>query len=312
MTALSPVPRPPDHLAGQAGFSGKPAIGAMRFMFRGLSAVAPDIAAELALRVFLTPQRHRVPDWERTYRDTARTGEIQVARRKVATYRWGRSSRRVLLCHSWGGRATQLGAFVDGLLERGMQAVGFDAPAHGQSDGKRTDMMEYSAAVAAMVGAYGPFDAIIGHSFGAGNALFAQRRHGFDVQRIALIGCFAHGRDITERFGRLLDIPANVIERMRHRLERRYDGALRWDTLDIAAMAAGSTADILLLHDRDDREIPHADAERIVARCGETVTLLSTDGLGHRRILRNPGVVRRVCSFVDVGLDAATRASRTL
>ncbi|WP_231668320.1 alpha/beta hydrolase [Ralstonia solanacearum] len=76
-----------------------------------------------------------------------------------------------MLCHAWGGRGTQLADFVPALLARGYEVLAFDAPGHGDSDGKQTDMVAYTRLIAWMAERFGPLHAIIGHSFGAGNTI---------------------------------------------------------------------------------------------------------------------------------------------
>ena len=56
----------------------------------------------------------------------------------------------------------------------------------------------------------------------------------------------------------------------------------------------------LVVHDRQDKEVPHADGVR-VAGTWPAGTLVSTEGLGHRRLLCDPGVVDTVTRFVTSG-----------
>ena len=55
---------------------------------------------------------------------------------------------------------------------------------------------------------------------------------------------------------------------------------------------------ILLVHDRSDAEIPFSHAE-LLQRASNGAELLATDGLGHRRILRDPTVIRQAVQFVS-------------
>ena len=286
-----------DRSTADVGFAKKSGMHFLRLTFSGLSRLLPETAAALSLRLFLTPQRHRTPAWEEPFLASASKQALSVAGKDVVVYAWGESSSRVLLCHSWGGRGTQLAAFVKPLRDLGYSVVAFDAPAHGQSAGRRTDMIEYSAAVNEIVRIAGPFHGIIGHSFGAANALFAKREYRFQAEKIVLIGCFAHGSWVTDRFGEVLGIPAGIIARMRRRLEERYGGRLRWDRLAITEMTRAESAQLLLVHDKDDKEIPYSHAQQLLAACSDNAELYSTEGLGHRRILRDPGVSAKVCEF---------------
>lgn len=282
----------------RASFAGSPVLRMVRSVYPVFATLAPTLAARTALSLFLTPQRHKTPAWEREHLATARQAELKVGDRVFRTYAWGEGSRTIVMCHSWAGRGTQLGAFVSELTRRGFRVVAFDAPAHGASAGRQTDMMEYSAAVAEVVTHFAPVHGLLGHSFGAGNALFSWRRFRFPVERVALIGCFSNAIWVTERFGELVGIPQPTIAAMRSALERRHGGELRWDSLDIGEMAREFPGQVLAVHDRDDAEIPYFHAERLLAASGRPAgSLLTTSGLGHRRIVRDPGVVKAVADF---------------
>lgn len=293
-------------VAVDVGFVKKPGMRLLRLIFSVLAKVSPRSAAALSLRLFLTPQRHRIPSWQKPFIASAERQALTVAGKKVVVYTWGKSSKKILLCHSWGGRGTQLAAFVKPLLDLGYTVFAFDAPAHGQSTGRQTDMMEYSATIHELVRSVGPFYGIIGHSFGAGNALLAKREYGFPAEKMALIGCFAHGSWVTDRFGEALNIPSAVIARMRRLLEERYGGRLQWERLAITDMVKAESARILLVHDKDDKEVPYSHAQLLITACSGKAELYTTEGLGHRRILRDPSVLVQICDFFGAQAIAST------
>jgi hypothetical protein len=51
------------------------------------------------------------------------------------------------------------------------------------------------------------------------------------------------------------------------------------------------------VHDRGDAVIPYADAEALAAVWPQ-LAVMTTDGLGHRDILADAAVIRRVVEFV--------------
>lgn len=281
-----------------AVFADSPAVRVLRGIYPGVSRIAPSIAARLALRLFLTPQNHKTPQWERPHAATAELGRVTSGGKPFQTYSWGNGDKVIVLCHSWGGRATQLAPFIPRLTELGFRVIGFDAPAHGRSGSGQTDMMEYSDAIGAVVSRFSPVYGILGHSFGAGNALFAEHRFGFEIEKMALIGCFSHAIWVTERFGEILGIPGSTIESMRKLLEDRYNGQLDWEQLDIGKFARTFKGDLLFVHDTQDQEIPYFHVERLLEASGRSASsLLTTTGLGHRRVLRSQTVIDGVSRF---------------
>jgi pimeloyl-ACP methyl ester carboxylesterase len=168
----------------RVGFADKPGIAALRIIFPIMAKLAPKTAAGLALKIFLKPPRHKEPAWEAHFSSTAEQENVEFDGKRVVLYSWGHSEKKILLCHAWGGRGTQLAKFIEPLISKGYRVIAFDAPGHGRSSGKMTDMMEYSAAIHAIERHVGGVDALVAHSFGAGNAMFAVSRFNIHVSKI--------------------------------------------------------------------------------------------------------------------------------
>jgi pimeloyl-ACP methyl ester carboxylesterase len=93
---------------------------------------------------------------------------------------------------------------------------------------------------------------------------------------------------------------------MKQSIERRF--GFRWEDFDVLRAARKMTAPLLVFHDRGDRDVAWTDGEAIAA-AWPGAELVSTEGLGHRRIVHDPEVVSRTIAFL-AGTKRATRASR--
>jgi pimeloyl-ACP methyl ester carboxylesterase len=82
---------------------------------------------------------------------------------------------------------------------------------------------------------------------------------------------------------------------MQRRIERRF--GTPWDGLRGREIAPRLDLPLLVLHDRDDAEVPCAHGETLAA-AWPGARLHRTSGLGHRRILRDPEVVARSVAFL--------------
>ena len=78
---------------------------------------------------------------------------------------------------------------------------------------------------------------------------------------------------------------------------------MRWDDIHIPTLAAHLRVPVLVAHDREDPDVPYGHAEEIV-RAWPEARLLTTAGLGHRAILRDPAVVRATAEFFHEGVTA--------
>jgi pimeloyl-ACP methyl ester carboxylesterase len=210
----------------------------------------------------------------------------------------------VILVHGWEGRGSQLARFVPPLLERGLRVVTFDAPGHGDSTLRRASVVEHARALRTVGLATGPVHAVIGHSVGGAAALFATRL-GFEARRFALVAAPATPAKFAAHFARQLEIGDDVKARMIARLEARYD--LPFAAIDAAIDARRLRSPLLVVHDASDPVVPLAEGRTLAAAAGRG-ELRETTGLGHRAILRDPGVIDAVTRFVAEGAGTRTFA----
>src|ERR687889_951115 len=112
-------------------------LGSIRLFFAVLGRLSPVLAGRLAARLFARPRHHARPDREREL--IARGTRVALPDGLHATA-WG-AGPTVLLVHGWEGRGAQLGAFVDPLVAAGFRVVALDNPAHGESNGSRSDLI---------------------------------------------------------------------------------------------------------------------------------------------------------------------------
>lgn len=266
-----------------------------RFAFETVGPRLPALATSWAERLFLTPGRYRPRDRERYALSTGRALDVPSGFGRLAAWSWG-AGPVVVLVHGWGGAGAQLTAFVPSLVSAGFTVVTFDAPAHGASPGRTSSLLDFSEALRDVARRVGEPHAIVAHSMGAPASALALRA-GLHAERAVFLGPPADVRDATARFARAFGLPATVREAMEARLEQRF--GVRMSELNVPATAAAlkhPTA-LLVVHDRDDRDVPWQDGAR-VATAWPGAKLVTTAGLGHRRVLRDPGVIDAVTSFI--------------
>jgi pimeloyl-ACP methyl ester carboxylesterase len=257
-----------------------------------LSRTAPAVASRVAMDLFMTPRRYQRPAREQEVLASAERFVVTAAGQPVQAWRWG-SGPAVLLVHGWEGRGSQLAAFVAPLVARGFSAVAFDAPGHGASAGNRSSLPHFAWAVRAVADAVHP-RAVIAHSLGCAATTLAIRE-GFAVERLVYISPPLEPSDYVTRFGDILNITRPVLDRMKERIERRF--LRKWSDYSLARSAPGMTTPLLVIHDRDDEDTFWAEGDAL-AKLWPSATMITTEGLGHRRILRDANVVEAGTNFI--------------
>lgn len=259
-----------------------------------LDRVAPELVARGALRLWCRPARA-------THRPTIPGGTaFRVG--PIVGQTWG-DGPAVYLVHGWGGHRGQLASLVEPLVAAGLRVVAYDAPAQGDSGAgdlgrRRTTLPEMMSALDTVIAAQGPAHAVVGHSMGAAASALAVL-DGTATQRLVLVTPLADPSTYTVGFAHTLGFS----ERTRHRFVVRMEALAgrRLADLDIPVRAANAGRPLpaaLILSDRDDKEADHADGARI-ARAWPGAELVVSEGLGHRRILRDEETIKRIVEFAS-------------
>jgi pimeloyl-ACP methyl ester carboxylesterase len=271
-------------------------VGFYRARLRAEALVDADGAADLALRLFSSPQRHRRPDRERLALAKAERHPYLIDGRPHAAWSFG-DGPAVLLLHGWEGRGAQLFAFVEPLVARGFRVVAIDAPAHGSSPGSLSTAYELAAALHAVARTVPRVHAVVAHSLG-GLASAIAVDEGLEIERLVVIGAPFSPEAALETLTRILALPKGVRDRVAEKIALR--SRFTWDELTDGEVWRALPIPLCVVHDSDDKAVPLVDAHAIANLSGGA--LIETRGLGHHRVLRDPEVVSRVVDFID---DAA-------
>ncbi|MEZ5855242.1 MAG: alpha/beta hydrolase [Hyphomicrobiaceae bacterium] len=224
----------------------------------------------------------------------------------VETYTFapaGPSKAGVLVLHGWSGEAAFMGAVGDFLRRRGYRAVLLDMPAHGLSEGRVTTLFDCARAALEVAEALGPIRFVFSHSIGAMAALAAGEGHAplprsYPFAAYVLIAMPDAFGDVTRNFGAEIGLTPGALRAFEARLEALAGRPIGDFTGGKLLSAVGRPA--LLLHARDDAEVPFACSEAMAQTTG--AALQAFDRLGHRAILYAPQAVRAGTAFLDTQL----------
>ena len=258
--------------------------------FSAGSRVAPGLTAAVAERLFFTTRRTTQKNGEREILDQATSFRID----EMAAWSWGEGPV-VLLVHGWNGRATQLGAFVSPLVERGYRVVAFDAPGHGDSPGHQMSLPEMADSIRRVAEHVGDVHGIIAHSMG-GAATTLALSDGMEIERVVFISPPSNPQTFLDFFSRAVGISGEVRQRVQHRVESRV--GRRMSDMRADEIARRMSIPLLVIHDEDDSFVPLQFGQSIVA-AWPGAKLVTTEGLGHKRILRAAHVNDLAVGFID-------------
>jgi predicted alpha/beta hydrolase family esterase len=276
-----------------------PGLSPVRLVFRALCAVAPALAAKVAERIWFTPPRPPLPPASRAFLITGERMELAVAERRVVAWSWGEGPA-VILMHGWGGYGAQLENFVAPLQRAGFRAVLFDAPGHGASGASRlgrgrTTFFDFSDGLRVLADRVGPVQGLVAHSGGCTAAGWALRG-GWTVPSAVFIAPMASPLVYQRMFQDALGLTDNVLRRFAANVERLL--GFQWEELEMTNVPGVVTVPpVLVVHDREDRETSWKEGASIVETWPDA-EMMTTSGLGHRRVLRDEAVVAAAIAFI--------------
>jgi pimeloyl-ACP methyl ester carboxylesterase len=145
-----------------------------------------------------------------------------------------------------------------------------------------------------VIAATGPVVGLVAHSLGAAGATLAAA-DGTAVGRLVLVAPAADPPAWIPPFAARLGLTPAATDHLRKVSERRLGRA--WDDLHVPTLVGRLQSPTLVIHDRDDREVAWSDGAAVAAAAagGE---FLTTTGLGHVRLLREPTVVAAAVEFL--------------
>ena len=266
-------------------------------MFPKMEVLIPFLARRFFIRIFFSPISYPIPEKEMPLQLHAEKFEVYVNKKRVQCYAWGKGPV-ILLVHGWAGRATQFRKFIDVLTEKGFRVVGFDGPAHGNSDGSSTNILEFDLCFRKIYEKVGEPHAIIAHSFGGAAVLFAAM-NGLKVSKLINIASPTIGDKIINTYLKAIkgswEVTGNYFKAY---IVQKYGKPFD----EFAALhfikQIDQNIDLLLVHDEDDQEVT-IDHPLALMEIYKNARLLRTAGLGHTRILKHQFVINQCVTFIS-------------
>lgn len=271
-------------------------LAAVRARYTLGSRFAPGNTLRHAARLFCTPfTSSRSRARAATVDSQAVRRDITVDGVQIATYAWGDPACQpyVLFSHGWSSFGLRFEPWALALREAGMAAVAFDQPSHGHSGGHLVTLPEFIATLRGVGRHFGEAAAVVGHSLGGAAASLALSQ-GLAARRAVLVSPSIDPVAAVARFANLVRLHRRLRERLHAQLTART--GIPIGDLQAAPLLPALTQPVLVIHDRDDADVPFSEGEEY-ARLWPGAEHLWTSGLGHHAILADLRVMARALAF---------------
>jgi pimeloyl-ACP methyl ester carboxylesterase len=276
----------------------KLAISYLRNKLTLLTLVNKRMGGKEAFRLFCTPLvRYKGKEAE-VFKNGKRL-EFVLDGKTIRGYECNPSGdQTILILHGFSSSCHKFGQYATACIEKNYRVLAFDAPAHGFSDGKTVNALEYSKMIEMLVELYGPIDAFMGHSFGGIAVSLALENMPHDEStKLVLIAPATETSSAVEGALRFLKIsnPA-VRQALDEHIYKVGNQPTEW--YSIRRAIRNIRAQVLWIHDEDDDVTPLADALKVQEDDHPNVKFIITKGLGHQRIYKDAGVKETILNFL--------------
>jgi pimeloyl-ACP methyl ester carboxylesterase len=248
-------------------------------------------------QAFFSPSQYEVKSVDQAILERGTTDRVPFEGGELAVTTWGNAGPNILLMHGWGGSRAQMTGFVDPLLSAGYRVVAYDQPAHGESDGKLTNLLEIAPTMDIIAKKEGSFDAIVAHSFGTLITSYALVKRNFPPPaRLVYFGAFNELLDSLPRFQAISGLPDEIIQGFRVMLNENFGSGVLEEIVH-EKLAPQINIPALMFHDTADNVTPVEDS-RAIARAWKNARFIETEGLGHRGALQSKEIHEQVVEFL--------------
>lgn len=254
----------------------------------------PRLSRFIMKKLFFTPSAYKITPAEKHYLDNGRSFEISVHDKAVKCWQWG-SGPSILLAHGWNGRGIQLHHFIEPLIRRGYSVITYDAPGHGESQGNTSSYFEFTDTIRTLLTSSNGYKirGVIAHSMGASATVnsIAKENHPLEVVLIAPALRLA---EVLYSYFDHIGVPKPIYQNLITEYENQFGYNMHRDNPSHLLREIESR--IIIVHDKNDPTIPYLDSKELSDEF-RNIELLTTERLGHKRILADSSVVNRIIDY---------------
>lgn len=277
------------------------AIAYHRWKIELIGLFSPRLAAQQAYQLFTIPPPPRRP-LPNPQLPESMAVDFPFRDFTVRGHRWEppqpTNGKKVLLAHGFRSYGLKFEHLAKALMEKGYTVYAFDAPAHGNSDGKKVEAISYRDMILEADRLFGPFVAGVGHSFGGLSLALASEKmtHPTDRKIIFIAPATETSRSIGDLF-RIIPVRQAIRDAFFDLVKEIAKVPV--SHFSVNRIVQSTPCSVLWIHDENDEICPLSDLKPSLDKHPDNVQFLITKGLGHNQVYKDPIVVNRLVEFIN-------------
>ena len=276
----------------------------MQRFFKVAGNIAPNTTIRILVKLLYTPRKREFKPDHIACMNKAETFKFEVdefrnpkKKLKLQCYTWGTGEKTVLLVHGWDARAMDFYKMIPVLVENGYKVIAFDGPGHGQSEGERSNLVDFKELMYELIKKkIGVPYAIIGHSMGGGAATYLLMDYDIRIKRLVTIAIPTISKRFFDGMFAAMKVPLRTQRTFYKSMEEEFGEPIEKYNL-VERKEPIKADDILMVYDEDEDVVPYKDVKEFLARHSEIKTF-NMRGIGHYRIIKNKQVIDEIIRFL--------------
>lgn len=283
------------------GFSERIYLQYLRTKFKTLSKLAPATAGRMAFDLFCTPYpKYKKRKAPAIFNHARNLTVVMKDKSKIKGFEWQSNSpngQTVLIAHGYASFAYKFEHYITPLLKMGYRVLAFDAPGHGQSEGKHINVVVYQEAIEQIMQQCGPVNHFIGHSLGALTlSMIAEQIDRPNERKFVLIAPATKTTTTFDNFFKMMHFNQVTKDAFINQVLSLTAHKVEYFASDRAL--ANYKGPLLWVHDQEDLVCPYKDLEEFQKNAPNNVEFLITNGLGHNKVYKTAEVMDQIMAFL--------------
>lgn len=285
----------------KAGFSERMYLQFLRTKFKTIGMLSPSIAGKIAFDLFSTPYPKYKKKKAPAIFHQAKPLQVKVTGGiKINGFKWTSvkpNGKTVLIAHGYASYIYKFEQYIQPLLRAGFTVLGFDAPAHGLSEGKQINALIYKDAIDHIIRVCGPIDHFIGHSLGGLTmALVAENIENPTAHKFVIIAPATKTTTTLDNYFNMMRLSPEIRAAFMEELAKRTHLPIHYFEADRAIEKFNGP--LLWVHDTGDRVCPYKDLVNFKNKAQNNIQFLITNGLGHNKVYKTQEIIDKIVAFL--------------
>ncbi|NQY88685.1 MAG: alpha/beta fold hydrolase [Colwellia sp.] len=278
---------------GKQGF-GLKSIG--RGFTGAMSILAPRFSAFLGKKILMKPYAKR--HYEFTLIAPEQEINLQTSIGIAHVNLFGTGTNVIIVSHGWGDSSHAFQQIILSLTQQGYRVAAIDHIGHGKSSGTNSHLLSFVETLEILIEHFNEekisVTGIIAHSMGA-IATLNLPLYRLENKKIILISSPINFFELMFEKVEQVGISRRLLTTVLASISHKYGKT--WHQLTTESNREKLALDITFIHDSQDRYAPIADLISFLKQ--EKTPLITTEGLGHRKILGDTKVIDNITQVLS-------------